>query len=254
MENQTKPTFSVKRLALVVLFVLGIASTTTMIPQLSFAQNPIPTQTGKYADLAASWWQWAHSTSTSIPSNQFGDPNNPTLEPRAVDCSLNQPQRKVWFLAGTSFEPFTGAQRTCTVPTGTFLFFPLLHAACDNLTPPTQGVTDPTILGNCATDIINGVTVTSLTATVNGVPVAQDLTQFRTKSPLFTFNAVADNPFAPQGSPAGTGQAVSDGFYVLLTPLPPGTHVITFGGAVSFTGGTFETSVTYTITVQPGRA
>ena len=97
-----------------------------------------------------------------------------------------------------------------------------------------------------------------MTATVDGAPIAQDLLQYRIKSPPFTFNAVADNPFAPQGSPAGTGLAVSDGFYVLLTPMPPGEHVITFGGAVSFVGPvgpqTFETSVTYHITVQPGRA
>jgi hypothetical protein len=257
MENTNKTPFSVGKIALAV-FVIGTLSMTPVIPQLSVAQNPLPPQSGRYDNLAASWWQWAHSTSTSNPNNQFGDPNNPNPGIRAVDCSLNQQQRNVWFLAGTTFPPFTGVERTCTIPTGTSLFFPLLNAACDNLTPPTEGVTDPTILGDCATGIIDGVIITSLTATVDGVPVAQDLTQFRVKSAPFTFTAVADNPFAPQGSPAGTGLAVSDGFYVLLTPMRPGEHVITFGGSVMFEGPqgpqTFETSVTYIITVQPGRA
>lgn len=257
MENTNVRLFPIGEIALAV-FAIGIAST-TLIPQLSFAQNPLPTQTGKYENLVASWWQWAHSTSTSNPDNQFGDPNNPSTGIRAVDCSLNQPGGKEWFLAGTTFPPFTGVERTCTVPTGTFLFFPLLNAACDNLTFPTEGVTDPTELGDCATGIIDGVEITSLTATVDGVPVAQDLLQFRVKSPLFTFNAVADNPFVPQDSPPGPGVAVSDGFYVLLTPMPPGEHIISFGGSVSFMGEegpeTFETSVTYIITVVPaGRA
>ena len=103
-------------------FVIGIVSTTTVIPHLSYAQNPLPTQTGKYEDLAASWWQWAHSTSTSNPNNQFGDPNSPSPGPRAVDCSLNQQQRNVWFLAGTTFEPFTGVERSGPYPQERFYF------------------------------------------------------------------------------------------------------------------------------------
>jgi hypothetical protein len=253
--------FSIGKIALAV-FVIGLAGASTVIPQLSFAQNPLPPQTGKYEDLAASWWQWAYSTSISDPNNQFGDPNNPFPGPRAVDCSLNQPQRNVWFLAGTTFEPFTGSERSCTIPTGTFLFFPLLNGACDNLTPPTVGVTDPTILGDCVSNIFTGVDITSLTATVDGVPVVEDLTQFRIRSPPFTFTAVADNPFIEQANPvpAGEGLAVSEGFYILLTPMSPGEHVISFGGVVSFVDEmgvpqTFETSVTYIITVvPPGRA
>lgn len=237
-----------------IIVICGMISST--ITPFAFAQNArqgaIPPISSGYSQLAAAWWQWAVSIHTNNnPSNPFGS--------GAVDCSLNQPiQGNTWFLAGTAFPPFTGVIRTCTIPTGTSLFFPLLNAECDALTPPTVGVTDDAVLRKCVADIINGVTLTSLTATVDGVPVSPDLRQFRTQSPLFTFTSVADNPFnnpaQPTSLPAGTSPSVADGYWVLLHPLPPGKHQISFGGSVSFPGGSFQTSVTYNIIVTPGRA
>ena len=39
----------------------------------------------------------------------------------------------------------------------------------------------------------------------------------------------------------------ADGYYVMLTPLTPGVHTVTFGGDVP---GVFSTEVTYQITVK----
>jgi hypothetical protein len=234
--------------------ICGLLSS-TIIP-FAFAQNArqgaIPPISSRYSQLAAAWWQWAVSIHTSNnPSNPFGS--------GTVDCSMNQPrQGNIWFLAGTAFPPFTGVVRTCNIPTGTSLFFPLLDAECDALTDPTKGVTDESKLRECVAAVINGVTLTSLTATVDGVPVSTDLRQFRVQSPLFTFTSVADSPFATPAQstplPAATSPSVADGYWVLLHPLPPGQHQISFGGSVSFPGGSFQTSVTYNIIVTPGRA
>ena len=45
---------------------------------------------------------------------------------------------------------------------------------------------------------------------------------------------------------------MSDGFFVLLKPLPPGTHTITFGGTTPGGSlGPLSIDVTYTINVVP---
>ncbi len=46
-----------------------------------------------------------------------------------------------------------------------------------------------------------------------------------------------------------TSQGVSDGYYVLIPPLPVGKHEITFYGAIP--AWDFSLDVTYNITVAP---
>ncbi|MDW3631940.1 MAG: hypothetical protein QOK71_10915, partial [Nitrososphaeraceae archaeon] len=55
--------------------------------------------------------------------------------------------------------------------------------------------------------------------------------QYRIDSPAGGFNltAVANNPVF---IPAGNGTAVQDGFWILLKPLKPGEHTITFSGVL----------------------
>src|SRR6202043_2144227 len=65
--------------------------------------------------LTAEWWQWALSIPTSI---------NPQLDTTGGNCMVGQ-RGSVWFLAGI----FGGgsATRTCAVPEGTVLFFPVIN-------------------------------------------------------------------------------------------------------------------------------
>ena len=43
---------------------------------------------------------------------------------------------------------------------------------------------------------------------------------------------------------------VTDGYWILLSPLPPGPHTIFIRGVIDFGGGnTFEVEVTYNLTV-----
>jgi hypothetical protein len=52
------------------------------------------------------------------------------------------------------------------------------------------------------------------------------------------------------GLPAGSYQpAVADGEYLLLNPLPPGHHTISFGGT-GFLGAPFSVETTYNLTVR----
>jgi hypothetical protein len=101
----------------------------------------------------------------------------------------------------------------------------------------------------CAKMIIDNSS--NLAAEIDGVPV-QHLAAYRHQSPLFVWGPVpADNIV---GAPAGTtALSVDDGVYLLLTPLPPGTHTIhftgTFNGPDPVVMGTIDT--TYQITVVP---
>ncbi len=50
----------------------------------------------------------------------------------------------------------------------------------------------------------------------------------------------------------GTRQpGVSDGYWIMLTPLSSGSHTIHFHGIEEFSNGNFELDVTYALTVVP---
>jgi len=88
--------------------------------------------------------------------------------------------------------------RTCTVPSGKAILFPIINAECSQI--EGNGNTQQE-LSKCAKDLIDAVT--TVTATVDGVDL-QDLTTpnspYRVQSPLFTFNACKITPLAsPQG-------------------------------------------------------
>ena len=74
----------------------------------------------------------------------------------------------------------------------------------------------------------------------------QGLTAFRVQSPVFAltfpqnalFGLPAGGPFSPN---------VSDGYWLMLKPLPPGAHTLSFKG-VQAAG--FAAEVTYNLTVR----
>jgi hypothetical protein len=134
--------------------------------------------------------------------------------------------------------------RTCTVPKGTFLFFPILNDEFDNLGCPSTQFSAGELLAAAATaidDIVPG----SMTATIDGVSVtglANSNSIYRAPSPWFSYALPADNVGQIFGCdfPAGTMPplvaghpgATADGVYLMLAPLPAGTHVIHFGGEI----------------------
>ena len=71
-----------------------------------------------YAVWAGKWEQWL----ISVPQ-----PFNPATDPTGKNCAQNQ-VGPVWFLAGT-----TGgsAERTCAIPAGKAVLFPVMGSECD---------------------------------------------------------------------------------------------------------------------------
>lgn len=179
-----------------------------------------------YGEWTANWWQQV----IAIPADE-----NPLFENGPVNCNLGK--GKVVFLVGT----FGGtAERSCTVPPGTALLLPLINSGCTTATGDGAG---DEVLRACAKKIADTFKVDGLKASVDGKPVT-GLEQFRFASPLFTIDVPADSILGDVET--GPTEAVVDGYYVMLTPLTPGVHTVTFGG----TGEGFSTETTYHITVK----
>ena len=191
-----------------------------------------------YGEWSAEWWQWAYS----IPAA-----TNPILDTTGTNCTQKQ-SGPVFFLAGTSGGP--AVTRSCTVPAGKALFFPILNALfgaavgdCDPTNPKVAcNLADLRVLTAAAMDSV------TLKATVDGQPLG-NLDQQRVQSPVLTITypdksitGVAKGTYTPN---------VSDGYWLLLPPLSPGKHTIYFKGVS--TGGPFKgavVEVTYNLLVQ----
>jgi hypothetical protein len=195
-----------------------------------------------YAQWGAQWWRWAYS----FPLADF-----PPLQSGELDCGLGQ-SGSVWFLAGTVGQgPVT---RSCTIPAGKALFFPIVGYINDYPCPdpdfqPPPGETLEQFLTEGAQAIID--LVTQLEVVVDGQPL-NDPFSYRATSRLFTFTAdpslvVFDSCIT------GTQQyGVTDGYWIMLRPLPSGPHTIFFRAVIDFGGGsTFEVQVTYNLTIAP---
>ena len=185
-----------------------------------------------YGEWSAKWWQWL----TSIPTK-----DNPSVDETGAKCAVGQKEPNLWFLSGTGGGEVT---RACSIPAGKAIFFPVLNVECDYLSPDLKTESD---LRKCAKD--DQDKATNLQATVDGVAIP-DLKSYRVQSPLFNMTLPKDNAM---GYPQGTTQAVSDGFWIILKPLPAGEHQIHFSGSlVDFTATgplNFVSDAKYDITV-----
>ena len=198
-------------------------------------------QTQSYKQLAAEWWQWV----LSIPESQ-----NPLTDTTGANCMVGQ-RGANWFLAGTFFGG--SATRTCTVPAGMSLFFPVINVV--SMDTPNACGQDSTPLPSSFyrginAEFINGAT--NVSVTLDGQPIT-DL--HHEQSQVFEVAVPQDNVFATPcaavgGLPAGIySPAVDEGIYVRLNPLTIGSHTLHFHAESSV--ASYDEDVTYYLTVVP---
>ncbi len=190
-----------------------------------------------YAEWSARWWQWAFSL--PIDRNPFFDEGGSC----ANGARGQSEPGPVWFLTGVVNVSGT-AVRNCVVPAGKTLFFPLINVECSTLEPDPFHGNNAAELRACTTAFHFG----DVFAEIDGAAV-QDVGRYLKRSPMFTFT-VPPNNFL--GVAAGTGQSVSNGYYVMLAPLSVGPHVVRFGG--TFTDFGFSLDITYNLTIAPRRS
>jgi hypothetical protein len=173
---------------------------------------------GSAEKLAAAWWQWALSKPVEV-NPLIGSYNGGA---KCDGTPVTPTQGKQWFLAGT----FNGSPvvRTCTMPVGTQLFFPVVNVVAF---PFAAGETEAN-QRQIVIDYMNNVLSDpefSMLVTVDGKEVKSNRI-VRALSPIFTVTLPVNNIF---GIAAGTYPSASaNGLWVALPPLPPGEHEIHF--------------------------
>ena len=252
--------FQSRRSYLVACLVLSLVAL-MVVPGIAGKGNPnsilMPPQSKPHGlsmgEWSARWWQWCYSLPTDA---------HPLFD--TADCSAGQ-SGPVWFLGGTFTviddnpeDPIVlgVADRNCTVPVGTSLFFPLLNVECSTL--EGNGETEQE-LRDCAVMNADHIVPGSLFCTIDGV-AAKDLINYRVESPLFVYGPLPDGnilqAFGLDASAGTYSPAVGDGVYVMVNPLPKGKHTIHFGGTAVYTAADdgfdliFDLDITYHIAVS----
>ena len=224
------------RLSIIALIV-GIM---VVAPLVAAAGNPnpgvVPVNSnfhGKtYGDWSADWWKWV----LSIPADR-----NPLYDDGTGKFTTKAQSGDVWFLTG-SWNGTT--ELNCTVPAGKAIFLPIINNECSRV--EGQGKTEKELRA-CTKAIIDNVTVKE--ATIDKRPL-KNLNDYRVASRLFVFRLPIDNVL---GLPKGPSPSVSDGYWILLTPLSEGEHNIYIHGELLYEGSTFKSEMNYTISVKPKR-
>ena len=176
------------------------------------------------------WWQWAAS---------FELADSPVTDRTGARCGAGQ-SGDVWFLAGTY-----GSQRTirrCTVPAGTYLFFPLINYIA------LQQTASPTACHRAQMQV-DALTNAPrmLLLDMNGQRF-EGLEAHRQRTEQ-CFDAAPNPPHqedAMAGSMSQRLPLAGNGYYVMLRPLPRGTYTLNFGGQLSSS----SQAVTYTLDVR----
>ncbi|MFB7377292.1 signal protein [Kitasatospora purpeofusca] len=158
---------------------------------------PLAVHTLTSAEVQFGWWNWAAAS----PADR-----SPVLDRSGRWCAQRQPE-DIWYLAGTTGGE--AVERTCTVPVGLPVLFPL--------------VTRTGEAADCTTFMDRAMG----SAVLDGVPLAvEPLGATRIKLSGVAGNAFGD--FAAHGN-----NTWSCGLWVRMDPLTPGSHELTVRGAAS---------------------
>ena len=198
----------------------AVAQTDSVVPPAERVANI------SQADWSKAWWQWAGS---------FDRADSPVADRTGTNCHLRQ-NGPVWFLAGTYGTRRT--IRTCKVPRGKHLFFPLINYV---VMPTTQ--TSSCGAACCPSFVETAKSITdepsNLVLEFDGRRI-DDLARYRqATTECFDMGALAEPKYRIFPSAA-------NGYYVMLRPLSPGKHVLNFGGMLPG----MSQAVTYTLVVE----
>ena len=167
-----------------------------------------------YADWTERWWQWTYS----IPWDK-----NPSYDDTGKYCSENQ-SSPVWFLT-LAYEH--SVVRTCEIPENTALLITLLNSECSYAEFLMLKTEDE--LRECAKrmqDLVIGVN-----ASLNKVPIS-NLENYRIQTDIFNFTLPENNIL---NLTSQTTQAVADGNWLFLKPLPVGIYELKVKGDINAT-------------------
>ena len=181
-----------------------------------------PRLNGKtYEQWASAWWQWA----LQMPLTNSAGAIHPLIDSPRFDVTASQTS-DVWFLAA----PFLARvhstiERSCRIPSGKALFFPLFTVECSSIeAPPFYGATAEAqaAMAQSWADLIVDILRAGWQA---------PLEPGRLSRPEPADQHPCPSPVDP-GPGRRQGHLSGDGYFVFLSPLPPGEHTLRFGGAM----------------------
>ncbi len=180
-------------------------------------------------DWTAYFWQWAYSF--SMPNDPFSDPAGAVYASQVGN---------VCYLGKTVARAIT------------------LHEGCAILVPLVGVELSQAELGAGQTEADLRAAAAATADQIDGLQLLLDgaavpnLFDHREVSPAFQFVGARDNYLTLFGGPVGaSGLAVSDGYFVMLAPPPPGTYTITFGGSLSSLDYSASSTLRLTIAAIP---
>jgi hypothetical protein len=171
-------------------------------------------------DWSGKWWQWAAS---------FAEHESPVADKTGRHCRAKQ-SGAVWFLAGTYGTQRT--LRTCTVPAGKYLFFPLINYVVFPQSEHTLTCEEAKATAAAVTD-----DVSALVLDVDGKNFKKLSAHRQATGDCFDLDALGDGGITP---------SAANGYYIMLKPLSRGTHTLNFGGILP----DMTQAVTYTLHVE----
>jgi hypothetical protein len=173
------------------------------------------------------WWQWL----LSIPKS-----NNPACDYTGANARINQAYAEVFFLCQTYEEgepPIPN--RTVTVPAGSAIFIPIINWIS---ILHQDGETEQELV-EIATKRMD--VAANLQFTVNGIPLKNELGEYRVQSDCFDITLPKGNILS---SPPGPIRAVSDGYWLFFKLFDGNTRISSFGSCSS---GVTKIGVSYNL-------
>ena len=180
--------------------------------ELVLSSTDVQARTGQsIADWGAQWWQWAF--------------NNPEVlvDKTGKSGPLGDVTASVFFAEASGGHP---ANLKYVVPAGRYLLLPVMTYIWTFFDPCAEPI--------CAARIVNDNVLTGVSdvyLTIDGVPVADIASHLVTVTGSTVPFKVDAGPIGPDGY-GGILDAYQGGYWVMLSPLPPGVHRIAFGATV----------------------
>lgn len=239
MSNKTKHLCSVLGVLAISIPFMGISpargdSTRPLIAPI----NSVPAgQT--YGRWAAAWWEWV----LEIPAAE-----NPNLDLTGQNCAQRQVD-VVWFLGG-SFGP-DPVVRTCTIPAGKSLFFPLINNGYFAfLSDPPEQRTEAFVRSQASC-----TQPAQIEVSIDGFEVPNPLQYFTgpsgSESPIFNVELPPGNVLGADATAIpelALTPSAEQGYYLFLSALRPGRHTIRWVASGCTQGG--KQDVTYHLKVD----
>lgn len=207
--------------------------------------DPAQPHYGKtHAEWGAAWWKWNYENP---------GPKHPLGDTTGADCDVNQPA-EVFYLVGSLGGAVT---RTCTVPKGKALFFPLINVAADNAgVPVADQMTEEQLkeFAGGAMDVVTSIQL-ELDGKSAGATLADYSEYLGALTPFsYTVPDTADNFYRKVFGLDFAGKvdsAYTRGYWMMIAPPAAGAHTIHLKARAEPPGSDpFELEVTYNLTIQ----